>query len=238
MFNDLIHELVTRNHEPNPDDLPVWCIGDVHGCGDEYRKLLLELESRNEECIIYQLGDLIDRGPDLYDVFLLSNLYGVRTLIGNHELNFIQEHFGYKKCRSKARRETHDQFKALTDSKRDFVIQSMLSMKNYATIERKGQTWTLSHAPILKDLVVEFDCGAGSNYCMGSVPYDNRIKHSNSIHGHQHWNYTDIKTQIDNPDQVWLNIDSGAVYGGELIALELGTKEVIRIPGTNWAKES
>lgn len=234
MFSDFIHDLMTRNHESNLDDLPVWCIGDVHGCTDQYEKILLEIKRRTEDCIIYQLGDLIDRGPDLYDVFLLSKIYNVNLLIGNHELNFIQEYFGYKYCRSKARRETHTKLAKLSEQQRDKVLDGMLSMRNYATVERYAQVWTLSHAPVIKDILVEEDSGGASSYCMGNQPYTNELKYDKCVHGHQHWNYRDIKSQVDDPEQTWLNVDAGCVYGGELVAIELGTKSIIRIPGTNW----
>jgi hypothetical protein len=63
--------------------------GDVHGDA----KALLALLSRTRGIIgpdapltIYSVGDLIDRGPDSKRVIDLCIKYGVRNLLGNHEL--------------------------------------------------------------------------------------------------------------------------------------------------------
>ena len=63
--------------------------GDVHGDA----KALLALLSRTRGLIgpdapltIYSVGDLIDRGPDSKRVIDICIKYGVRNLLGNHEL--------------------------------------------------------------------------------------------------------------------------------------------------------
>jgi len=237
MFHDsVLYNLVTRNHIANEHDLPVWVIGDVHGCYDQFEELVKLIRGfQASDCIIIQLGDLIDRGPSLVEVFELVDDEDIITCIGNHELNFLQEYFGYKQCRSKARVATHDQLKKLPKATQDFIIKKMLEMKNYVTVEVDGRVWTLSHAPIRGEIDVFHDCGAGNTYCMATKPYDNSQKNADCVHGHMHWDYRDIQDQIHDLEQSWYNIDSGCVYGGELVALELKSLATLRVPGVDYA---
>lgn len=236
MFSDdLLYTMMTRNHEPNSDDMSVWVIGDVHGCWEQYYEILSSIRTEESNAIIYQLGDLIDRGPSILEVFELSKDFDVRLIIGNHEVNFIQEHFGYKYCRSKARQETHTRFSKLLQDQRNFVLDMLLSMQNYATVERSYETWFLSHAPLTKNILSQHDCGSASAYCMGTIAYDTNPKYDNCVHGHMQWNYRDIHEQLTDEEQKWYNLDSGCCYNGHLTAMELGTKQVLQVPGINYA---
>lgn len=232
---ELLYNLMTRHHESNDEDRSVWVIGDVHGCWEQYYELLTHIRTETPDAIVYQLGDLIDRGPSILEVFELSQDFGVKLIIGNHELNFIQEHFGYKQCRSRARRETHTRFAELSRVNQTVIIDQILSMQNYSTVERSGETWFLSHAPVTKDFSTLHDCGGASAYCMGTIAYDSNPKYDNCVHGHMQWNYRDIHDQLTDEEQKWYNLDSGCCYNGYLTAMELGTKQVLQVPGINYA---
>lgn len=219
--------LKDKNHIPNVDKLPVWVIGDVHGCSITFSRLLREIKSRGENCLIFQLGDLIDRGPDLLRVFELMDMYDVHGIIGNHEYNFLQEYFGYKPCRSKERRKTHDKLKELSDEDKNYIITKMLSLKNYFTVTVGDNLWTLSHAPFKGNPI---DFNGGSYYCMQNNAYpvdDPSTKYK--VHGHMHWNYRHISEQINNPTYGGLNVDAGAVYGEHLLAVELTNLDYIEV---------
>lgn len=232
MLGDLI-ELKDPKRIYNPALRGVWVIGDVHGCADQFEQLLYMIRSEDPTGLIFQLGDLIDRGPDLLRPFQLADRFGVFTCIGNHELNFIQEHFEYKQCRSKARMATHQKLKSLTDQESRFVIDRMLQMSNYYDVTlSNGEVWTLSHAPIKKSYQRKEDCGNAGTFCMGNEAYT----HDDTLcaHGHMHWDYINIDDQIAN-GSLTFNVDSGCCYGGELIAVELATKQVLRVPGVKYA---
>lgn len=70
-------------------------ISDIHGCYDEFRQFLNELNYNEKEDILYVLGDYVDRGPDSFYVinYLLSlknNNADVRYLLGNHDDWFLK----------------------------------------------------------------------------------------------------------------------------------------------------
>jgi hypothetical protein len=85
-----------------------WIIGDIHGAGDELEGLLTKslLFAPNEyspggfSCSvslgpekgdeIWAVGDLFDRGYGAYKVWKLLKDWNIKTLQGNHELNFLK----------------------------------------------------------------------------------------------------------------------------------------------------
>lgn len=68
-------------------------IGDVHGCAKEFEKLLkiLKLKSKDR---VFQVGDLINRGPDSHRVLKLARKYDVKPVLGNHEVRLLQSKKG------------------------------------------------------------------------------------------------------------------------------------------------
>lgn len=64
-------------------------LGDVHGCLDEFQRLLDNLahESLDE---IWHVGDLLDRGPDSGAVVQLCVERRIRGVMGNHESTVLK----------------------------------------------------------------------------------------------------------------------------------------------------
>lgn len=63
----------------------VWVVGDVHGFNQTLRSLVAKLEIKTGDYVVL-LGDLIDRGPDSYDVVqFVKNSPNMATVKGNHE---------------------------------------------------------------------------------------------------------------------------------------------------------
>ena len=63
----------------------VWVVGDVHGFNQTLRSLVAKLEIKTGDYVVL-LGDLIDRGPDSYDVIqFVKNSPNMATVKGNHE---------------------------------------------------------------------------------------------------------------------------------------------------------
>lgn len=71
-------------------------IGDIHGCSAALRYLLARIMPDENEDRLILLGDLFDRGPDSYGVFMmvreLADKYGDRFVLlrGNHEDYLLQ----------------------------------------------------------------------------------------------------------------------------------------------------
>jgi calcineurin-like phosphoesterase family protein len=221
-----------------------YAIGDVHGCEDEYDELIekCEYDARLEGryARIVQLGDMIDRGPHFAS--LIMNDPAHFRIMGNHEYNFVLEHYGYKQKSSLARNKNHDSLAQLHAAGQQLIIDLLMERESYYTIILDGQAFVLSHAPI-KDVehgigfIYKNALGSIPNYCMRSTAVDLeqlRANHSRTtfVHGHQKWNYHDIETQVTEQsgyDVVSYNIDAGCVYGGDLVALRLRDSRVLKV---------
>lgn len=63
----------------------IYVISDIHGCYNEYKKLLQKIQF-NDEDELYILGDVVDRGPEpikvLQDMMCRPNVHPV---LGNHD---------------------------------------------------------------------------------------------------------------------------------------------------------
>lgn len=83
--------------------MATYCIGDIHGCRDEFLKLLdtIKFDDHKDELIL--TGDLIGRGPlpveTMEEIFKLGK--SVKSVLGNHDLNFLAVHYGLSKPRPK-----------------------------------------------------------------------------------------------------------------------------------------
>ena len=103
-YNPIVDVLSRHVIKPEPD-CEYYAIGDVHGCAVEYdllyTKIINDCLARGKRPRIIQLGDMIDRGPYFAD--LIINDHADFKVMGNHEYNFILEHYGYKPRSSAAR---------------------------------------------------------------------------------------------------------------------------------------
>lgn len=64
-------------------------IGDVHGCAQEFEALLLALKLKPKDRV-FQVGDLVNRGPDSHRTIELAKQYNVSCVLGNHEVRLLK----------------------------------------------------------------------------------------------------------------------------------------------------
>lgn len=83
--------------------MALYCIGDVHGCYAELKKLLklIDFNAKKDELLF--TGDLVGRGPNPLEVVKLVISLGDRAhvVLGNHDLNFISIALGLKKAKKR-----------------------------------------------------------------------------------------------------------------------------------------
>ena len=103
-------------------------ITDIHGCYDEMRQLLDKLSFDKGHDRLINLGDTIDRGPKIYEVFEflrdLKEEMGERCVLirGNHDKYLEDRHYSW-----------YHWFRTITD---------------YTEISDHGRKVILSHYPV------------------------------------------------------------------------------------------
>ena len=79
-------------------------VGDVHGCIDELKALINQLELNPNDRLFF-IGDLINKGPNSVGVvqylYALSKTYFISLILGNHEEKFLR-YLQHKQTNSKA----------------------------------------------------------------------------------------------------------------------------------------
>lgn len=236
-FFKLINLLISNKNEIVGNTNNIWAIGDVHGCAKEFRSLCEKIREKDQDAVIYQLGDLIDRGPDLLEVFRVVKDFNVRVVLGNHEMNFLQEVMGYKECRSRARQINIEKFNLYTEKQKTFILDILHKGSNFAVHYNGLNRIVLSHSVPVGFYSAcrnsngwTYSITSNKNSVEGIAKLAQTANNRNTtyIHGHMNWDYDDINKSLESGDRI-LNIDSGCCYGEMLTALCLNLKDVIQV---------
>lgn len=60
-------------------------IGDIHGCLDEFKSLLIKCEFDPLTCTVVLVGDLVNKGPHSAEIVRYCREMGVLSVRGNHD---------------------------------------------------------------------------------------------------------------------------------------------------------
>jgi protein phosphatase len=212
-------------------------IGDVHGCFEELRRLVVELGysvSRSGMILVNPLGrkmvfvgDLVDRGPASPAVLrlVMASISEGRAhcILGNHEAKLFRALSGRDVVVRNGLEQSLAQFAGETDHFRTTVLEFLSNLPTQCVLDR-GRL-IVAHAGL-----PEMHHGSSSN-----AAYYFSIYGEGSVNGHfRTWNspswaanYEGVAKVVYGHNNVqsadWLNnticIDTGCVFGGKLTAL-------------------
>ena len=126
--------------------MALYLIGDVQGCDAALQRLLDKIDFSPSRDTLYQLGDLVNRGPDSLGVLRRMVRYGdaARCLLGNHDLHLLAVAHGVRKPHR------NDTLDGVLDAPDRAALLDWLRQQRLAMLETvAGQPLLMVHAGVL-----------------------------------------------------------------------------------------
>jgi bis(5'-nucleosyl)-tetraphosphatase (symmetrical) len=70
-------------------------VGDIHGCLDELKDLLLKCSYNEKNTTVILVGDLVNKGPYSVETVQFARNNGFHCVLGNHDIKAIEKHNAY-----------------------------------------------------------------------------------------------------------------------------------------------
>jgi bis(5'-nucleosyl)-tetraphosphatase (symmetrical) len=226
------------------------CIGDTHGCLEEFDKLTKKIGYNPSNDRMILLGDLIDRGEHSVGMVKLAREMNLESVMGNHEYKFLK---WFRDTGSNVnvyhKREHYTKF---SDADINYISQmppyikidntiivhaglrAGISLENqskedlYHIRYMDAQSKFINIKKVAKLGVAELGAHLWTEYWTGpeSIIYG----HNSNING-------PIIDEIA-PGVMCIGIDTGCCFGGNLTAFILETKEIIQVKAKRIYYES
>lgn len=243
-----------RRDDHGPFDI----IGDVHGCADELRELLVQLgyrvEARHDGVDVVAphgrklvfAGDLVDRGPRTPDVLRIA-MSAVQSgvayaVAGNHDQKLARWLGGRNVQIAHGLQESIDQLGAETEAFRSEARDFLDGLRSHYWLD--GGKLAVAHAGLKEDMI-----GRGSSAVRAFAMFGDttgeidefglpvRSDWAASYRGQAAVVYGHTPT----PEAEWVNntlcIDTGCVFGGKLTALRWPEREIVSVPARRvWSE--
>jgi len=186
-------------------------VGDIHGCYHELDELLCKAPLYKA---VIATGDIVDRGPKikqvLMDFMFDKSLYSV---MGNHEYKLLRYYLGNKVNISKDLKKSIDQLDGLD---KHTIALFLMSLPKMIRIENTY----IVHAGIEPKYPIEKQGQHALLYArdwVKDIPQDNKL---NIFFGHHYYEKVNVAPNV-------YALDGHAVYGKELRAMVMPTKQLI-----------
>ena len=213
----------------------IFVIGDIHGCCNTFKKLLVELAIQKSD-EIYCIGDYVDRGNDSKGVIdLIIDLrikgYQIHTLRGNHEQMMLDSTIDEERL-------FHWLQNGGIKTLNSFGISSVNELSHqYLTFFEQTKFFIATdkyifvHAGLNFRIEDPFTDKEAMLWTRDEYFDKSKINNRLVIHGHTP---LPLKTLIKQSNNNAINIDGGCVYNhisgfGNLIALSLPCMKLIPI---------
>ncbi len=240
-----------KKEEHGPFDI----VGDVHGCFDELKELLMKLNYRvniveekegnfgfevipPENRKVIFLGDLVDRGPKSPEVLrLVMSMVdkGVAICVpGNHDLKLQKWLNGKQVNTNHGLQETIEQLEKESEAFKNKVKEFLYSLISHYVVD-DGKL-VVAHAGLREDMQ-----GRGSGAVRAFCLYGETTGEIDEFGLPVRYNWAAeyrgrakvIYGHTPVPKAVWLNktinIDTGCVFGGKLTAFRYPEEELVEV---------
>lgn len=209
----------------------LFAIGDIHGCYLEFCAVLDCLAPDLALDYLVIVGDLIDRGPDSYEVVRkirqMQTLYGtdhVTVLRGNHE----QMALDYFSGEGEWWNFNGNEFTLASYDKHGATIQSDLDYFAGLPLTREKDGFLFVHAGLNPHRSLEQQDESDLLWIREAFYNSRKQWPFTIVFGHTP-TYVLVRQDVPVSRSGWIAIDTGCVYGGSLTGVELHNGAMTRI---------
>lgn len=152
-----------------------YVVSDIHGCLEQFRRLLKLINFLPNQDRLFILGDVLDRGPHPLSLFLeIIAMSNVTLLMGNHEEHFLQITEMLKKPADKL---TSSEIKKLSDWRID---GGRTTLKEYNELSDELKQKVLDYLDHLKRAPAHLEINVNGRafiLCHGGIPLKSDGRH-------------------------------------------------------------
>jgi len=199
-------------------------IGDIHGCYDELIELLEKLALTADDRVV-AVGDLTVRGPKnrtVLDLFSTDSRFS--SVIGNHDLALVQYWRGQRASLSPEQERAFTELQSHDDRYLHFLgsLPPLLDLGSHVVVHAGIRPGVPLSEQSVEDLVLLRTLGEDRTSCEGTRWYEAYEGPSVVVFGH--WPGSQPRL---GPHAIGL--DTGCVYGGQLTAYAVETRQFISV---------
>lgn len=206
----------------------IFAVGDIHGCSNTFKRLLLDKIKIQKSDIIYCLGDYIDRGIDSKGVIdfildLRAKGYTVYTLRGNHEQMMLDAPLSKEKWNHWIKNGGTEALKSFNITSIDDLPAKYLDFLESTELYIETDDFIFVHAGLNFNIENPFSDKVSMLWTRDDYVDSAKINNKTIIHGHTPVSLAKIQNQSNKNN---INIDGGCVFKsnkefGNLVALSI-----------------
>lgn len=198
-------------------------IGDLHGCADEFRALLIKLDYNPKFDRLYLTGDSFARGPKPSETLDAIAESKAKSVMGNHDMRMLQ-HLSRKETASR-NDEKISKSQIETINKMSHRLPELIDYLGSLPISVSSLGWILVHAGIDPEkgisgtsaqTALTIRTHPGPNIPGNKKWYESYEGETLIIFGHDAKG--GIVRRLRNGKPNAIGLDTGCVYGGSLTA--------------------
>ena len=206
----------------------IFAIGDIHGCSNTFKRLLLDKIKIRKSDIIYCLGDYVDRGIDSKGVIdfileLRAEGYTIYTLRGNHEQMMLEAPLSKEKWNHWIKNGGTQALKSFNITSLDDLPAKYRGFLESTELFIETDDFIFVHAGLNFNIENPFSDKVSMLWTRDAYMDSAKIKNKTIIHGHTP---VSLVKMLNQPNKNNINIDGGCVFKnnkdfGYLVALSL-----------------
>lgn len=201
-------------------------IGDVHGCIDELKELLLKVDYKSDSDRLIYLGDILNKGPNSAGVLRFIKAQNVECILGNNEVGFLEiikngRYFG------NIIQETIDDLGDELDTYCQWIesFPTYIEEDDFVAVHAGiNPEKTVAESSIRVRTTIRTWDGKGEDLNNQSDPkwYELYNGDKTIIYGHYAAQKLEVRAKT-------IGLDSGCVFGGKLSCLVWPSKEIVQV---------